>query len=168
MNIHCIEGFKMNIFEFAKKMEMDGKHRYESQYNLETNQGIREILKLLISQEQEHYNALDSLEKSGKYSNYKKASFEGVKTIFEEMKDELDKISKDNVKFYRTILEIEKKSEAFYTKHSEEQEGQVKEILLKLAAEEHNHVIIIDNIIDFINKPNTWVEDAEFNHMEHY
>jgi rubrerythrin len=158
----------MNIFEFAKKMELDGKHRYEQQYALEENLGIKEILKLLISQEQEHFNALDSLEKSGKYKNYKKASFAGVKNIFEEMKDELDKISKDNVKFYKTILEIEKKSEAFYLLHAEEQEAQVKEILLSLAREEHNHVIIIDNIIDFINKPNTWIEDAEFNHMGEY
>lgn len=158
----------MNIFEFAKKMELDGKHRYEQQYVVEENQGIKEILKLLISQEQEHYVALDSLEKSGKYDNYKKASFAGVKTIFEEMKEELDKISKDNVKFYKTILEIEKKSEEFYRQYAENHDGQVKEILLKLAEEEHNHVIIINNIIDFINKPNTWVEDAEFNHMGYY
>lgn len=158
----------MNIFEFAKKMELDGKKRYEQQYEIETNQGIKEILKLLMSQEQEHYNALSSLESSGRYNDYKAASFAGVKNLFEEMKDELDSLSKDNVKFYKVILDIEKKSEAFYTKHAEEQQGQVKEILLKLAKEEHNHVIIIDNIIDFINKPNTWVEDAEFNHMGHY
>jgi rubrerythrin len=158
----------MNIFEFAKKMELDGKHRYEQQYALETNQGIKEILKLLISQETEHYHALYSLEQSGKYDNYKKASFAGVKNIFEEMKEELDKLSKDNVKFYKAILEIEKKSEEFYTKYAEENDGQIKEILLKLAKEEHNHVIIIDNIIEFINKPNTWVENAEFNDMGNY
>lgn len=158
----------MNIFEFAKKMEMDGKKRYEEQYEIETNQGIKEILKLLISQEQEHYNALNSLEHSGRYNDYKEASFAGVKNLFEEMKDELDRVSKNHVKFYAAILEIEKKSEAFYRKHAEENEGQVKEILLKLAKEEHGHVIIIDNIIEFINKPNTWVEDAEFNHLGNY
>lgn len=158
----------MDIFEFAKKMELDGKHRYEQQHALESNKGIKEILKLLISQEQEHYNALDSLEKSGKYYNYKDASFSGVKNLFEEMKDELDRISKDSIKFYRAILEIEKKSETFYLGHADDKEGQVREILLKLAKEEHNHVIIIENIIDFINKPNRWVEDPEFNHMGEY
>jgi rubrerythrin len=110
----------------------------------------------------------DKSEKSVKYYNYKAASFAGVKTVFEEMKEELDRISKDHVKFYKTILEIEKKSEEFYAKHAEEQDGPVKEILLKLAKEEHGHVIIIDNIIGFINKPNTWIEDAEFNNLGNY
>jgi rubrerythrin len=159
---------KMNIFEFAKKMEVDGKSRYEKQYSVETNQGIKEILKLLISQEQEHYNILDKIEKSKDFKNYERASFAGVKNLFEEMKDELDLVSKDSVKFYKTILEIEKKSEKFYRMHAEENTGAVKEILLRLAKEEHGHAIIIENIIDFINKPKTWIEDPEFNNLANY
>ncbi|MGV8169709.1 MAG: hypothetical protein ACP5N3_06680 [Candidatus Nanoarchaeia archaeon] len=158
----------MDIFEFAKKFELDGKKRYEEQYAVEQNAGIKEILKMLIDQEQHHYEALDAMEKSEKYHDYKKASFKGVSNLFEDMKDELDKVSKEHVKFYKLILEIEKKSEAFYLKHAEEYEGDAKKILLLLAKEEHNHVIIIENIIEFINKPSTWVEDAEFNHLGEY
>jgi len=158
----------MNIFEFAKKMELDGKKRYEEQYAIETNQGIKEILKLLIDQEQNHYEALDSLDKSGEYNVYQNSSFKDVKNLFEEMKDELDLVSKDHVKFYKMVLEIEKKTEEFYLKHAEEHTGDTKKVLLALAKEEHNHVIIIHNIIEFINKPNTWVEDAEFNQMGDY
>ncbi|MGV8162131.1 MAG: hypothetical protein ACP5N2_02220 [Candidatus Nanoarchaeia archaeon] len=158
----------MNIFEFAKKMELDGKKRYEEQYAIESNQGIKEILKLLMDQEQHHYEALDSLEKSEKYNDYEGSSFREVKNLFEEMKDELDLVSKEHVKFYALVLEIEKKTEEFYLKHAEEYEGDTKKILLALAKEEHNHVIIIHNIIDFINKPNTWVEDPEFNQMGEY
>jgi rubrerythrin len=158
----------MDVFEFAKKMELDGKKRYEEQHAKEANQGIKEILLMLIDQEQHHYEALDSLEKSGKYKNYKQASFKNVKNLFEEMKDELDKVSRDNVKFYALILDIEKKSEAFYLLHAKDYEGDANKVLLALAKEEHNHVIIIENIIEFINKPNTWVEDAEFNHLGEY
>jgi rubrerythrin len=123
---------------------------------------------MLVDQEQHHYEALDSLEKSQKFKDYKQASFKGVKNLFEEMKDELDKVSKDHVKFYKMVLEIEKKTEIFYLKHAEEYEGDAKKILLALAKEEHNHVIIIENIIEFINKPSTWVEDAEFNQLGNY
>ncbi|MFA6072892.1 MAG: ferritin family protein [Candidatus Woesearchaeota archaeon] len=158
----------MDIFEFAKKMELDGKNRYQEQYDKETNQGIKSILIVLINQEQHHYDALNSLEHAGKYVEYKEASFRGVKNLFEEMKDELDRVSKDHIQFYQMVLEIEKKTEAFYLSHAKEYEGDTKKILLSLAKEEHNHVIIIQNIIDFISKPNTWIEDAEFNHMIDY
>jgi rubrerythrin len=91
-----------------------------------------------------------------------------VKNLFEEMKDELDLVSKDHVKFYKMVLEIEKKTEEFYLKHAEEHTDDTKKVLIALAKEEHNHVIIIHNIIEFINKPNTWVEDAEFSNMGDY
>ncbi len=158
----------MDIFEFAKKMELDGKKRYQDQHNIETNKGIKEILLMLVDQEQHHYDALDLLEKSEKYHNYEKASFAGVKNLFEEMKDDLDRVSKDHVKFYLMVLDIEKKTEAFYLLHAQEYEGDAKRILLALAKEERGHVIIIENIIEFINKPSTWVEDAEFNHLSDY
>jgi rubrerythrin len=158
----------MDVFEFAKKMEMDGKKLYEGQLTEETNEGLKEILRMLIAQEQHHYDVLDEIEKSGKYKNYKNASFKGVKSIFIGMKKQLADVPKDHVKFYHKILEIEKRSEEFYRKHAGEQNGEIQEILLRLAKEEEGHVVIIENVIEFINKPKTWVEDAEFNHLGEY
>jgi rubrerythrin len=158
----------MNVFEFAKKMELEGKRLYEDQLGDETNEGLKEILRMLIDQEQRHYEVLDEIEKSGRYRDYKKASFRGVRSIFAGMKKQLAGVPKDHVRFYRKILEIEKRSEEFYRKHASGQKGEVREILLRLAKEEEGHVVIIENVIEFINKPRTWVEDAEFNHLGEY
>ena len=65
--------------------------------------------------------------------------------------------------------DIEKKSRDFYTEKANEvkQEYQ-KDIFLKLAEEEKKHYFLLENIIDFISRPETWLENAEFNHLEEY
>jgi rubrerythrin len=43
-----------------------------------------------------------------------------------------------------------------------------KEILLKLAAEENKHQIILENLMDFIRKGLDWTESPEFSHLEEW
>lgn len=43
-----------------------------------------------------------------------------------------------------------------------------KKILTKLAEEEKKHLFLLENLVEFISRPETWIENAEFNHLDDY
>ncbi|HEW78629.1 MAG TPA: rubrerythrin, partial [Phycisphaerales bacterium] len=70
---------------------------------------------------------------------------------------------------YKKAQDIEKKSRDFYLKKANEvEEKHQKELFLKLADEEKKHYLLLDNIIEFVSMPETWLENAEFFHFEEY
>jgi len=65
--------------------------------------------------------------------------------------------------------DIEKRSWDFYLEKSSEVKLQYqKEFFLKPAEEEKKHYFLLDNIIEFVSRPETWLENAEFCHLEEY
>lgn len=70
---------------------------------------------------------------------------------------------------YRKACDIEEESERFYLDRAEEVEDPAqKEVFRKLAAEEHKHWIIVDNIRSFVARPETFLENAEMFHQDDY
>jgi len=43
-----------------------------------------------------------------------------------------------------------------------------RKIFLKLAGEEKKHVFLLANLVEFVSRPETWIENAEFNHLDDY
>ena len=43
-----------------------------------------------------------------------------------------------------------------------------KKLLLKLAEEEKKHMFLLENLVEFVSRPETWIENAEFNHLVEY
>lgn len=155
----------MELFDVAKQMELEGKQLYEEQAKNTAEEGLKNILLMLARQEQEHYEIFDALQKKMPVK-IKKESFKGISKVFSNLKKDLPK---DHVEFYKKILEIEKKSQEFYEEIAKKQEKQEdKEIILRVANEEHKHWVIIKNIIDYIKRPDQWVEDPEFTQLEDY
>lgn len=155
----------MDIYEVAKGLELEGKELYEAQAKKTDDEGLKNILLMLAQQEQEHFNIFDSLQKK-RPLKIKRESFKGISEVFKDLRKDLPK---DQVDFYKKVLDIEKKSEAFYEKIALEQESEeAKEVILRIAKEEHKHWVIVKNIIDYIKRPDQWVEDAEFHHLEDY
>ena len=158
----------MDAFDYAKRMELDGIRLYEEELNRTKNPGLKTILNMLIQQEKKHYDLFDFMSKSTDV-DMTKASFKGIKNIFDEIKDKGEVFPKEELDFYDKILKIEEDSETFYRKMAQDIEDEnVKAQILQIADEEHKHFIIINNLIMMVNRPNSWVEDAEFNHLEDY
>jgi rubrerythrin len=155
----------MNVFEYAKKMELDGINYYRKEAELTKHSGFKEILKLLIRAEQKHYDFFDSLQKDCAAEKLPKFPDEKVKNIFQQMmkdKENFD-FSEEEVEIYRKALEIEERSEKFYRDEAEKAENaKVKEQLLQIADEESKHRLIVDGMVECINRPNQWVEHAMF------
>jgi len=162
----------MNIYKYAMKMEKDGENYYRELANKTEDIGLQNILKMLADEEVRHYNIIEQMMKS-------KASAELAETgILKKVKNIFIKIKGKNlvfnfdlpqINFYRKAREIEEKSYKFYIEMSDKVEIESqRKVFLKLAGEEKKHMFLLENLVEFVSRPETWIENAEFNHLNEY
>ena len=161
----------MNIFEFGMQMEKDGEQFYRELAARAGSKGLSHILEKLADSEVDHFNTLKRLSEKSDPAFAETHLLTDVKNVFARMKEE-EKAFDFNVSqadLYRKAQDLEKKSEAFYLEQSAAAESSDhKAIFNRFAAEEKQHVVILENIIEFISRPETWLENAEWHHMEEY
>jgi len=158
----------MSVFDFAMQMELDGKSYYEEQAAKTEVSQLKRLLLELASDEQRHYNIFKAL-KAGEQVSYdtKQATtvFKSAKNVFEELKSTGEEFSfaADVREAWVKAREVEKKSEAFYRRKANEiDDAGQKEILHRIADEEQKHWTTIENVIGFLNRPQQWLENAEW------
>jgi rubrerythrin len=159
-----------DIFEYAMQMEKDGEDYYRRLAQQTGNNGMKTILTMLADEEVKHYNALEKI-KTEKTQIAESEILADAKNIFVQIKESGESFDFDikQTELYKKARDIEKKSQNFYTeKANEVTEEYQKELFLKLADEEKKHYILLDNIIEFVSRPEQWLENAEFFHMEEY
>ncbi|MFV1976025.1 MAG: ferritin family protein [Candidatus Scalindua sp.] len=159
----------MDIYKYAMQMELDGRHFYLDLANKTNNAGIKSILTMMAESEAKHYNIILSMQKNDKteYSADTEV-LTNVKNIFMKMKEEKDiDVDISQVEFYKKALEVEANSEKFYLeKADEEKDPHRKEIFLTLAKEEKDHCVLLENIVNFVSQPDTWLENPEWHHID--
>lgn len=164
----------MNIYEYAMQMEKDGENFYRELADNCQTEGIKTILAMLASEEVKHFNIIADLQKNaGNYSPAETNLLENVKNVFTGMKEE-----KNNMRFdvsalesYRKAMVLEEASRKFYQdKAADTGEEDVKQIFLRLAVEEQKHFRIMENIVEFVARPEpgNWLENAEWHHLDQY
>lgn len=164
----------MNIFEYAMKMEMDGKAFYEGHAAGVASPELKDILLQLANDEQKHYEIFKAMHdgKTVEYEVAKKTTIlKSIKNVFNTLQaaDKDFSFPPDARDIWMEAREIEKKSEDFYREKAGELDNQKqKDILNKIADEEHKHWLTMENIIQFLDRPKTWLEDAEWNNLEDY
>jgi rubrerythrin len=47
-------------------------------------------------------------------------------------------------------------------------DADMKKVWRRIADEEQRHWITMENVIHFLDRPNHWLEDAEWTHLEEY
>lgn len=164
----------MDIFEFAMKMEMDGRMFYIEHANKATQSELKKILLELADDEQKHYNIFKALHE-GLPVEYKEAEktriLSSVKNVFESLRSGQQDFSfpADAKKVWEEAREVEKKTETFYREKAKEVSSPAqRDILMRIADEEHRHWVTMENIIQFLDRPNHWLEDAEWVNLEEY
>ena len=159
----------MNIFKFAMQIEKDGEIFFRELSERVNNSGLKTILNMLADDEVKHYKIFKAMSRNIEPSMAETKILENSKNIFSRMRGENIESNIEQVELYKKAQEIESKSQEFY----EEKAGEVKnsaqkELLLKIANEEKRHYFLLENIIVFVSRPVTWLENAEFNHLEEY
>jgi len=164
----------MNIFEYAMKMETDGKAFYEGHAAKVNSSELKDILLQLANDEQKHYEIFKAMHegKTVEYEVTKKTTIlKSIKNVFNTLQAAGKDFSfpSDARNIWVEAREIEKKSEDFYREKAGELDDQKqKDILNKIADEEHKHWVTIEYVIQFLDRPKTWLEDAEWNNLEDY
>ncbi|OGQ97707.1 MAG: rubrerythrin [Deltaproteobacteria bacterium RIFOXYD12_FULL_57_12] len=164
----------MNIFEYAMRMEKDGENYYRELADKCQVEGIKTILTMLADEEVKHYNIIAQLQKhAGKSPPATTTVLGNVKNVFIRMKEEKTEIRFDSsdLEAYRKAMAIEELSRKFYLdKAAEVGEEEAKQIFLRLAGEEEKHFRIMENIAEFVARPEpgNWLENAEWHHLDEY
>ncbi len=160
----------MNIFEYAMQMEKDGENYYRQLAWQTANKGLQTILTMLADEEVKHYNAIEKMQTTEPLMA-EATILTDARNIFVQIKESGESFDFDikQTDLYRKAQDIEKESQDFYTEKADEAtEEYQRELFLKLADEERKHYFLLDNIIEFVSKPEYWLENAEFFHLEEY
>jgi len=159
----------MNIYEFAMQMEKDGEAFYRNLALKVSNLGLRNILNMLAEDELKHYNIFAKLALDQSADLAETEVLKHTRNIFRQMSESALNPDIGEVELYREAQKLEEKSERFYREKSElEKESEPKNLLRQIASEERKHYFLLENIINFVSRPKTWLENAEFNHLDEY
>ncbi len=162
----------MNPFEFAMKMELDGKKYFEEQAVAMTDPVLKQIFEELATDEERHYQIFKSLAEghTPEYEEAFKTNIIGTtRNIFEKLSQEHPELEfgDDVKKVWIKARDIEDDAETFYNEQAEKATDEAqKKIWSRIAAEEHKHWVAMNNVVNFLDRPNHWLENAEWTQME--
>jgi len=160
----------VNIFIYAMQMEKDGEEYYYQLAEQTNDKGLRAVFSMLAQEEAKHYEMI-SKARTARPQMAETSILTDAKNIFAQIKESGESFDPESgqTDAYKKAQEIEKRSMDFYQeKAGEVEQDYQKELFLKLAEEEKKHYFLLQNIIDFVSRPETWLENAEFCHLEEY
>jgi rubrerythrin len=93
-----------------------------------------------------------------------------AKNVFAKMRESAQSFNFNisEIELYKKAQDIERQSRDFYLEKADEVAETQREIFLELADGEKKHYFLLENIIDFVSRPERWLENAEFYHLEEY
>ncbi|MHC4738875.1 MAG: ferritin family protein [Planctomycetota bacterium] len=160
----------MTILEYALQMEKDGETYYRKLVQQTTNKGIQAILTMLADEEVKHYNVIKRMQKTIPEMT-ETTILADAKNIFVQIKESAECFDFDikETGLYKKARDIEERTRKFYLEKANEVEsGRQSELFLQLAEQEKKHYFLLENIIEFISRPEQWLENAEFYHLEEF
>ena len=160
----------MNIYDFAMQMEQDGEAFYRDMAAKSADAGVQSILNMLADDEVKHYAVVKQMrDKAISPQMDDTAVLSTAQNVFARMKGQTLDTAGPQVDVYRQAQELERQSREFYMEKAGEVPQEThRALLLRIAEEENKHYFLLDHMIEFVNRPQTWIEDAEFNHLEEY
>jgi rubrerythrin len=158
----------MNVFDFAMKMELQGKACYENLAASTQQMGLRTIFNGLAADEQKHYDLFRDLKEGKAWSMTDSKMLDQAKNVFSDLvrdKERLGELHED-LDAYRLALKLEADSVKLYEDMAKkEQDPDTVTLYLKLANEEKKHFNIVENICDFVMRPKYYLEWREFSNL---
>lgn len=166
----------MNIYTYAMQMEVDGEKYYRELAEQSDSPGLKRIFLMLADEEVKHYKVIDRMSRRETLPAdlARTEILDNVKNVFASMKDTEPELRVDTTAATQSYLkarDIEAESEKFYREQADKVEDRTqREIFLQLAREEGKHLRIMENIVDFVSRPEpgNWLEDAEWHHLDQY
>lgn len=158
----------MDVYEFALKMELDGKAYYEKLAAESTFEGFKTIFGRLAADEQKHYDVVKSLRDGAATPMAETTVLEDAKNVFQKaMGDEyLPGRLKGDLDAYEHAKDLEAESIRLYEGMAvKEDKPEVVLLLKRLVEEEKKHYNIMENLYDFVLRPKYYLEWREFGNL---
>jgi len=161
----------MNVFEFALNFEKEQKDFYQEQSRKNKNNSLKTVFDYLVEEEEKHEEIIKKLLENEKVEHIESDILHGAKEAFKKIAGNFDNevIPTEQVDVYKKARDMEEKTHKFYKFRAEKIElAFVRKAFEKLAEEEKKHETIMRNLVEFVNRPNTWLDNAEWYHLEEY
>ena len=159
-----------NVFDVIKEREKVMEQYYRDLVKKTTNQGIKSILLMIADEESKHFDHFESMKKQ--IANPEKSTLlVDSRKILKTLKQNknITPINISQLELYEKIRDEEKRSEILFKDlANNENDRELKAIYDQVANEEHRHYLIMDEICEFIARPNDWIESPEFSNLDHY
>jgi rubrerythrin len=158
----------MDVYDFALKMELDGKAYYHTLAEKSKLPGLKKIFLRLAEDEQKHYDIFQELKQKGSSDMADTTVLEEAKNVFEDLATDKSALVqlKDDLAGYQHAMKLEADSFRLYEEAaSKESDPRIKALVLKIASEEQKHFNILQNIFDFVNAPNQYLAWGEFSNL---
>src|SRR5690554_1858293 len=162
---------QMDVFKFALDFEREHKKFYQKLARESENEYLKNIFNYLAEEEAKHEKVVKQLSKEEKLEDIESDILPRAKKVFEKISATItnENIPVEQVDVYKKAREMETESYEFYQARAEETGLPfMKHVFASLAKEEKKHETIMSNLVEFVNRPNTWLDDAEWYHMEEY
>lgn len=162
----------MDIFDFAMKMETDAEAYYKKLAEQTEIEGIRNIFLDLAADEKKHFEIFKSMKARPEIATMRDSdALNNAKNTFEKLLQAKPAAStiKGDLDAYRHAMKIEAEAARAYEEAKDrETNPEVKELLQRVIEEEQKHFNIIQNVYDFVNAPNEYLEWGEFSNLEEF
>lgn len=161
----------MDAYQFAIDMELDGERYYREQAEKHGNSPLRPVFELLALDEAKHAELLQNRQAGKPYTLVAQPGLTRQMSLFKDAGDTDATVNglPDQPELYHVALAKEQQSIDLYADlRAKAADAQAEAFFAFLVQEETNHKEILEDMYRFVNRPNEWVESAEFGVREPY
>ena len=159
----------MNVFEIAMEKEQEVKTYYEKLAEETPHMGIKKIFTLLAADEQKHFDAVQAMGKEADCGiPADSPALEAAQKVLGDFFGDTVPASKlkKSLDSYRHALLVEAESVQFYEGILETvQDKDMKKVLTTILSQERDHYNIVENLYEYVLKPEYFLEWAEFSNL---
>ena len=154
----------MNVFDFAMKIELQGKAYYETLAASARVPELKGIFTGLAADEQKHYDLLRDLKEGKNWGMADSTMLQQAKSVFADLvgNPAAPQEMQDALGAYQLALKVEAESVRLYEEMAKKEENPVLvRLYLTVANEEKSHYNILDNLCELAKRPKECVQWRE-------
>jgi rubrerythrin len=161
----------MNVFDFAMKMELDGKAYYEEFTRETAIDGLKAIFTMLAADEQKHYEVISAMKQGSGGMMADSTVLGKARNVFQDLM--VDKTLAaglgKSLDGYRHAMKVEADSVRLYEDMAhKEKDEETARLLRKIADEEKKHYSIMENLYDYTLAPQNYLAWGEFSNLKEF
>lgn len=159
-----------SIWTKAKEMELEAVGYYNGLAAETTVTEVAGVFKMIAQEEQKHSEMFARLEAEDGIANIPTSTWDPKDAFIKIAAEQKGSGSLENAKdAYKKIVETELEAAEYYEGLKKDAKSdEDKKAIDFIIKEEKKHAKIFQELVEFIERPESWVENAEFNILEDF